>query len=178
MAHPADPTAALTLRKPRVEDAADIAAYMADERVFGNLLQLPHPSEAMWTERLKSPPEGAFSLVAVRDEHVVGMAGVYPYARDLVRRKHVYHLGMSVAVAHHRTGVGDALMRELMQAADHWLGVLRIELEVFSDNAAAIALYEKHGFVREGMKRKDSLRAGVYADSVQMGRLHPKPPAL
>lgn len=39
--------------------------------------------------------------------------------------------------------LGTALMRELLDAADNWLGFKRLELTVFTDNAPAIRLYEK-----------------------------------
>ena len=69
-----------------------------------------------------------------------------------------------------------ALMRAMLDWADNWAGVLRIELQVFTDNAAAIALYQRHGFVVEGTLRGYALRDGVLADVHAMGRLHPSPP--
>ena len=62
--------------------------------------------------------------------------------------------------------------------ADNWAGILRIELNVLTDNARAIALYERHGFAREGVMRAHILRDGVYADTQIMARLYPKPPSL
>jgi RimJ/RimL family protein N-acetyltransferase len=66
------------------------------------------------------------------------------------RRSHVATFGMSVDAAFHGRGVGSALMREMINLCDNWLRVERIELTVFADNAAAVAVYRKHGFVVEG----------------------------
>ena len=72
--------------------------------------------------------------------------------------------------------VGSALMTALMDYADRWGQILRIELNVFADNDRAIGLYERFGFVREGLMRKYALRDGQYVDSLMMARLHPNPP--
>jgi putative acetyltransferase len=69
-------------------------------------------------------------------------------------------------------------MTALLDWADHWAQILRIELTVFTDNAPAIALYRKFGFELEGTHRAYALRDGVYGDVYAMARLHPNPPAL
>ena len=48
------------------------------------------------------------------------------------------------------------------------MGLERIELEVFVSNAAAIKLYEKAGFVVEGVKKKGRKLDGEYDDLVEM----------
>jgi putative acetyltransferase len=58
------------------------------------------------------------------------------------------------------------------------MGVLRIELTVYTDNAPAIALYRKFGFVVEGCHRGYALRDGRYVDAFAMARLHPDPPTI
>lgn len=170
-------TASTLIRRTRPEDAAAIAAYMAEAEVFGALLQLPYPSEAGWRERLieAKPGSNDLSLVAERDGRVVASAGLYATGLN-VRRRHVAGLGISVAKGAQGQGIGRALMRALTDYADRWGQILRIELTVFADNARAIALYEQSGFVREGLHRGYGLRAGVYADVLSMARLHPSPP--
>jgi putative acetyltransferase len=87
-------------------------------------------------------------------------------------------LGISVAREAHGQGVGSALMAAMCDYADRWAGVLRLELTVYADNAAAIALYRKFGFFVEGTHRAYALRDGRYADAIAMARLHPDPPRL
>ena len=47
-------------------------------------------------------------------------------------------------------------------------GFVRIELWAHSDNARAIALYEKAGFVRESLLRATGVIDGEFIDSVVM----------
>jgi ribosomal protein S18 acetylase RimI-like enzyme len=64
-------------------------------------------------------------------------------------------------------GVGRRLAEAAIAAAKEQ-GAERIELEVFASNTRAIALYEKLGFVREGVKRRARKLDGEYDDIVQM----------
>ena len=89
------------------------------------------------------------------------------------RRSHVASMGMSVHDDFQNRGVGSALMAAMIELADNWLGLRRIELEVYADNAAAIHLYEKFGFVIEGTARDYARRPGGFVDAHHMARLHP-----
>ena len=115
------------------------------------------------------------SLVAEQQGCLVASAGLF-CQRAQVRRQHVSALGISVAASAQGQGIGTALMAALTDYADRWGQILRIELSVFADNARAIALYERFGFVREGLHRAHALRDGIYVDSLSMARLHPNPP--
>jgi len=68
-------------------------------------------------------------------------------------------------------GVGAALMRAVIELADKWLNLTRIELSVFTDNESAIALYRKFGFEIEGTLRKYAFRDGEFVDAFAMGRI-------
>jgi putative acetyltransferase len=67
-------------------------------------------------------------------------------------------------------------MQALCDYADRWLGLRRIELQVYADNARAIALYRRFGFEHEGTHRAYALRDGQLVDSLSMARLVPAPP--
>jgi putative acetyltransferase len=165
---------AVTVRRPRPEDAAAIVATMSDPAVLAQLMQLPHGSEAFWRKRIEDMPRGPAAaelfLVAERGGLVVGNAGLTP--TQTVRRRHARSLGIAVARHAQGQGVGTVLMAALVDWADRWAGVLRLELGVFVDNAPAIALYRKFGFEIEGTQRAFALRDGVYADVHAMARLH------
>lgn len=168
------------IRRARSTDADAFAQVMGDPAVMPGLLQLPYPSVDSWRTRLAeldAPGRADLLLVAELDGQVVGNAGLNPVGPAL-RRRHVMGLGIAVASAHQRRGMGSALMGALLDAADNWLGVLRIELTVYTDNVGAISLYRRFGFEVEGTHRAYALRDGEYADVLAMARLHPSPPRL
>ena len=168
-----------TIRRATPRDAAAYAKLMAEPQVYGNLMQLPMPTEELWQARLTestAPGKPDLLLSAELDGEVVGSSGMHP-AGAQIRRRHVMHLGISVAPWAQRRGVGSALMAAMCDYADNWAGVLRLELTVYVDNAAAIALYRKFGFELEGTHRGYALRDGEYVDAHAMARWHPKPPA-
>jgi putative acetyltransferase len=88
------------------------------------------------------------------------------------------HLGITVSGKWQGQGVGRRLMQELLDLADNWLNVIRIELTVFTENARAIALYQECGFEIEGTHRAYALREGRYADTYSMARVRPKAPSV
>jgi L-phenylalanine/L-methionine N-acetyltransferase len=63
------------------------------------------------------------------------------------------------------------LMEAALDLADNWLDLTRIELSVYTDNAAGIALYKKFGFEIEGTHRRYAFRNGGYVDSYSMARI-------
>ena len=167
-------TEALTIRRAHPDDAPAVAAWMADPAVFAQLMQMPYPSVEMWRERLAANKAGSgeVSLVAVREGQPVGLASLNE-PRAVWRRRHAMGLGISVAAHAHGQGVGSALMQALLDHADRWANLLRVELTVFADNARAIALYRRFGFQEEGRMRGYAWRDGAYADCLSMARLQP-----
>jgi putative acetyltransferase len=124
------------------------------------------------TEQLRawndSRREGSVLVCAWLDDTIVGNASLEMYRPG---RSHAAHLGLAVHDAYHGRGVGTALLRALTDCADNALGLRRIELTVFADNAPAIALYRKSGFVEEGRSRGYAMRDGVLADALHMARI-------
>jgi putative acetyltransferase len=179
-------TPPITVRRATLADAAAFVRINGDPEVLPNLLQVPYPSEEVWKSRLGeilAPGKPDVLLVAERPgvdgrpPQVLGNAGLMASGAAL-RRRHVMNLGIAIASDAQGQGVGSTLMQALCDWADHWGQVLRIELTVFTDNARAIALYRRFGFVQEGLHRGYALRGGVYADTYSMARLHPAPPRI
>jgi GNAT superfamily N-acetyltransferase len=79
--------------------------------------------------------------------------------------------GMGVAVAWQGQGVGSRLLAAVLDLADNWMNVQRVELSVYADNEAAIALYRKFGFDTEGLFREYAVRDGALVDALSMARL-------
>jgi len=170
----------IEVRRARVEDAAAIARLMGDPAVYPGLMQMPFASEEAQRARLVeslAPGKADVLLVAERSGEVVGSSGMHPCGPS-PRRRHAMVIGLSVSAEAQGQGVGSALMQAMCDYADRWIGVLRLELSVYVDNARAIALYRRFGFEMEGRHRGYVLRDGEFIDAFAMARLHPAPPAI
>ncbi len=90
------------------------------------------------------------------------------------RARHVASLGMAVHPSAHGKGVGTALIRAAVDQADNWLNLVRLELEVYADNANAIKLYKKAGFEIEGESRFAAFKQGEYISLLRMAKISAK----
>lgn len=107
-------------------------------------------------------------FVALAGARVIGWCDIQPVPRDTMAHSGV--LGMGIIEGHRGTGIGNALMATTLAAAKSF-GLTRVELTVREDNLPARALYERHGFVVEGLKRNGFLVDGAYFNLVMMGLL-------
>jgi putative acetyltransferase len=159
----------IKIRRAEADDCTAIAEIFSSPEVYSGTLQVPYPSREYWRRRLTENAEHVYTLVGLVDDRVVGMVSVVTLDRP--RRKHVGVIAISVHVDWQGKGVGGALMRAILDLADNWLNLTRLELEVYADNEAAIHLYERFGFEVEGTLRRHAFRDGEYVDSKVMGRL-------
>jgi RimJ/RimL family protein N-acetyltransferase len=107
--------------------------------------------------------DDAIILVAEAGGEPVGELGLHlaPYG--------VAELGMAVAAGWRGRGVGGALLAEGIERA-RAAGAHKLALQVWPHNPAAIALYERFGFEREGyLRRHYRRRSGELWDAVIMG---------
>src|SRR5262249_12670587 len=160
----------LYIRRAEADDYSAIYDIYSCPKAYAGTLQLPYPSREHWRRRLGDPDEGTYQLVAVVGEQVVGMLGLHTFP-SRPRRRHAGTIGMGIHDEWQGKGVGTALMRAGLELADKWLNLTRLELEVYTDNEAAIRLYEGFGFEREGRLRQYAYREGRYVDAFVMGRL-------
>ena len=157
----------LVLRAVQAADVADLARLMELPAVRYGTLRLPFQSEKTVADKFAKPMVGA-SIVAVLAGQIVGHAEL---TRHPGRRSHAGSVAVAVHDAWHGHGIGRTLMQALLDTADRWLGLRRLELEVFADNLAAIALYRKLGFVEEGCLRAYAIRDGLLCDVLTMARI-------
>lgn len=96
-----------------------------------------------WRARLEIP--GSVNLIAIHDGQPAGMVSGVPGSAEGV----VDLISMWVAPAARGQGAGRRLIAELAGWAAG-TGASQLRLEVRQDNAAAIGLYERSGFIRAG----------------------------
>lgn len=123
-----------------------------------------------WLDRLGT---GNLEVVATIDATVVAFAGLYPLAG---RQSHSGWTSLAVHDEFHGRGIGTVLLKLILDSADVLAGLSRIQLNVFTDNERAIALYHSFGFRIEGRHENFACRDGTYVDAFTMARLNREPP--
>ncbi len=161
----------IQIRAAEPRDAEDLTALWNCPGVIADTLQLPWRSLEERRERLLQRSPDRHPLVAVVDGRAVGMLVLL--VEHGARRRDCGNFGMGVHDAYQGQGIGGALMVAMLDLADNWLGLRRVELTVYTDNVRAIRLYEKFGFVIEGTAHQFALRNGSYVDAHYMARLRP-----
>jgi L-phenylalanine/L-methionine N-acetyltransferase len=160
----------VSVRHAEPDDAQAIHRILSGPQATAGTMQLPLQSlEGVRKRFFFESREDLYHLVACVDEEVVGQLGLETFTRP--RRRHVGEIGMAVRDDWQGKGVGTALMEAALDLADNWLGLTRIELSVYTDNTAGVALYKKFGFEVEGTNRRYAYRNGEYVDAYSMARI-------
>ena len=159
-----------TIRRAEPEDYKSMHQIFTNPKVIWGTLQLPFPSAELWRKRFAEPPEGTFNLLVCVEDEIIGQLGLHTFPNH-PRRRHVGQIGMAVRDDWHGKGAGTALMEAAVDLADKWLNLMRLELDVYTDNQAAIRLYQKFGFVIEGTLVDYAYRDGQFVDTYTMARL-------
>ncbi|WP_210497270.1 GNAT family N-acetyltransferase [Microvirga antarctica] len=158
----------LIIRAAGPDDSDGLASLACLPGYRWGTLRLPYQSPAQTRALIEKRPAGSVFLIALRGGEVVGSAGLDPQSG---RRAHAASLGMGVHDDHQGRGIGSRLLAALLDVADDWLNLRRIELTVFVDNAPALALYRRHGFDIEGTLADYAFRGGAFVDAYTMARL-------
>ncbi|XUY26337.1 N-acetyltransferase family protein [Agrobacterium sp. rho-8.1] len=137
---------------------------VAKERKYLTLLEaFPLPETRKFV--LDMIDRGNPHVVATVENRVVGWCDISRHV--FPTHAHRGTLAMGIIPGFRGRGLGARLVAAaLSQARD--ARFIRIELAVHADNTSAISLYEKVGFVREGVQRRSVLIDGCFLDTVTM----------
>lgn len=160
------------IRPVRVEDAAGHNAcvdVIARERRYLGMVQAPPLEDSVRFITLIVENDWPL-FVAEAEGGIVGWCDIMPMTRTGFT--HCGVLGMGLLEGWRGQGLGRRLAERAL-AKSAATGLERVQLEVYADNARAIALYEKLCFVREGVRRRARKLDGAYTDIVTMARISP-----
>src|SRR5581483_3020682 len=124
--------------------------------------------ESEYESEVSEPDATTISLVVVADGRAIGDVNLFQI--ETRNRNALIGIGIWRPQDCDR-GYGTDAMRTMLRWAFGHLNLHRVELSVDAENARAIHVYEKLGFVREGMRREQHYDGGRYHDELIMGVL-------
>lgn len=164
----------MIIRKPKLSDT---------DNFFNMLVNLDNETKFMLfepgergtdTSRVKAMienSESGYHLLLIADDgnEIVGFISAQ---RGLTNRiKHSAYIVVGIRQAYRGKGIGTKFFQKL----DKWAQenkVTRLELTVLCPNTIAKHLYEKNGFVVEGLKKHTVLLDGKYVDEYLMAKIY------
>jgi len=155
------------LRELESRDLAEINSWRNDPELIGHLAAPyryinPIVDEEWFGNYMRSRSTTVrCSIVDEKDETLYGLVSLTGI--DQLNQSAELHL-MIGSRENRGKGIGTFAVREMLHHAFYNLNLHRIELECLTTNAASIGLYEKCGFIREGVKRRSVFKKGEYAD--------------
>lgn len=164
-----NPACDVVIRVACVDDAATIAtAEVATQRTPGMLVAWPGeiPLAAYREKIAKLATHGRY-IVAEVDGVLAGHAMLDPM--PMRANAHVFLLTIVVHPGQRERGIGTAMLRDLLDWAQHDARVGKVELNVRAGNRRALALYRRCGFSEEArfVKRVQRLD-GQFEDDLGM----------
>lgn len=162
----------ITIRPLRLSDAEDIYELMHMPNVLWGTALLPSMTVDAWRKTVEGwvTDEQMHVFVVDRSGKVVGAITLRV---GLGRGSHVGEVDLAVHDAYQGQGFGKMLLMAVIDLADNWLNLVRLEVDVYTDNERAIRLFKRFDFEIEGRKRCAAFRRGSYIDGYVMGRVRP-----
>ncbi|WP_246941915.1 GNAT family N-acetyltransferase [Bacillus pinisoli] len=149
-----DDAASLLRLSKKLDQETSFMLYEPDERK----LTVEQQREAI--KRMRSQ-ENSMIFVAEEHQQIVGFLAVIGGGNQ--RNKHSAYLVIGILQEYQSRGIGSTLFKTLFPWAKE-KGIYRLELTVMVHNEKGIALYEKMGFSKEGIKRASLRVDGKWID--------------
>lgn len=161
------------LREAVKEDATELVAYLqkiggeSDFLTFGSSeFSVSVSDEAAMLEEI-STAKNKIMLLSLVGNKVIGCLHFEGRARP--RIQHTGEFGVSVLKDYWDKGIGTEMVQELIQWAQASEIIRKLNLRVRSDNTRAIRIYEKLGFIQEGLIAREFFISGEFYDFIYMG---------
>jgi diamine N-acetyltransferase len=159
------------LRALTTDDLDRLLRWHNDPELYaslgGHFRHVSREAEADWLrQRLEARDEVNLAVCLSQPPEHIG--NVYLRNINWLDRNAELHTFIG-RLEHRGKGYGSAAVRLIIQHAFEDLGLMRIYLHVLASNSAAIAAYEKCGFVNEGRLRRHAFKKGIFEDMLVMG---------
>jgi RimJ/RimL family protein N-acetyltransferase len=141
-------------------------SVVASEKVYLEMVEAPPLEKVEGFQRELIQRNGPV-YYAINNNKVVGWCDVFPIEDP--RQSHRGSLGMGLVPAYRGQGLGSKLLLKVLDHSKKF-GLEKVELQVYTSNPNAIALYKKFGFEEEGLIKKYRKLDGQYFDSLSMGK--------
>ena len=164
----------MEIRNIRIEDAEnylDMLLNLDKETKFMMYEPGERPTDinALKNAIKKSINDNNLFLVVTYKENIVGFLSIQ---RGEYRRiRHTGYLVVGIREKYRGMGIGNALFSKI----DTWAmenNITRLELTVICSNTIAKHLYEKNGFIVEGIKKKAMIIDDKYVDVFSMAKIY------
>ncbi|SNS72645.1 Protein N-acetyltransferase, RimJ/RimL family [Anaerovirgula multivorans] len=163
------------IRKANKSDAKSLIEYLniiggeSDFLTFrtGEFGRSIEQEEEFITNTLST--KNALFIIAEVDGKIVGNLNFSGGSRQ--RNAHVGEFGVSILKEYWGKGIGEELIKYLINWSKDSGIIRKINLRVRNDNTRGINLYNKLGFLEEGIIKRDFLINDKFYDSLIMGLL-------
>ncbi|MBA2287593.1 MAG: GNAT family N-acetyltransferase [Ktedonobacteraceae bacterium] len=157
----------IIIRPVRLEDAEALWTIARQEGVIETTMALPRLRLEQRRQSLNTLSENDHYVVAEKASQVAGLAGLTVGSGRL---RHSGYVFIHVAAQYQGQQIGTRLLQTLLDLADQWLLLRRVELTVLTENEGACRLYERLGFVIEGCRKMSGIAQGEIKDEWLMAR--------
>lgn len=147
------------------DDVDDLLQWIHDPEITATLTfrwPLSRAQEEVYIDDIYAGQKEMTLGIALReDNRLIGAIGLH--AVDTIHRRATFGLFIGETVEWGK-GYGTAATKLMIEVAFGRLNLRRLELDVYSYNAAARRIYEKLGFQLEGTRRQHIYWQGAYHD--------------
>lgn len=165
---------AIKLRPLALTDLDHIMTWVNEPAVVGNIAAfegaaITRDQELAWISRtLASSSDVVFSIVSAADNRYLGQIGLH----QIYTRAKVARLGLVIASRRDMgRGVGSAAVAAILEHAFATLKLHKVWLMIFADNQRSAGIYQRAGFVVEGVLREEYFHQGRWHDMLRMSML-------
>ena len=163
----------MIIRSATPEDAEQLVELIADAESSGFMMFDPGErkiSPEGLSKRIAAIENEATSdiLLAEKDGELAGY--MFIIGNQPKRTRHAVYLAIGIRETSRGQGVGTKLFEGLESWAKE-RNIRRLELTVMMNNRAGVGLYQKMGFIIEGIKKNSLKIDGEYIDEYYMAKL-------